>query len=926
MITPRATRLVRVPSSAAFRQTIHALTAGLDVRSLRECAILLPSHAAAEYLRRTLESSRLAGSGAIVLPHLLTRHDWLTALFHHLPDAPTLLSPHERDVLLSASAYEVRDGGTAPPFSLRPGLIGELLAFYDTLCRQLKTIDDFDRLATARFGRDAEEDRGAARLLAQTRFMVDVFRTYDRRLASLDRSDEHVLRERLLAAPDTHLRHVIVTVGDRAADPAGLFPADFDLLARLNGVARIDVLATETWLAAGYLQRIRDHLPGIAESAQGSDTASATPVLVAPDGASAKLFYSFRDREDELGWVARRIKQTFRSTPGSMLARTAVVFKRPLPYVYLASQVFPSAGVPHETFDALPLASEPFAAAVDLIIECVETSFSKDSVLALTRSPHFRADAASLRDELATLVQEQPPSVHLDALLGYLHAHERIGVHPDEVRQRHVRARAAVLSTLASLRDAHRRFDDRSRPFAETAADVRRWFEDQTFSPHAGSGGVPLIDAHAARYADIDTLYIVGLIQREWPDATRRNIFFPASLLQDLGWPSEADARAAERAGFRDLLHLPGSRVVVSAFTLEEDAIVEPSPFLEDLTESRLEVIREMAGSPTRVSLQDALTGDPVCLDAVTGDTRRWLDLRLARTSAADPRFHGQAGPAGLASYKVSSLDRYVECPFIFFAEQILGLKDDPEDEDSLGPREQGRIVHEVFQKFFEAWQTAGHRAITADGFDLARRFFAEAVELGLSSVGDSDAAIMRARLLGSPVAPGFGDIVFGIEAERVTPVIERLLEYSLTGETELRTETGLRRITLRATADRLDLMSDGTFRVFDYKLSKAPETAHAVQLPAYAAAARARLTGRHGMIWQASDAAYVAFGKAPNYRSLGRDSEKLEAALAAGEARLVDTVDRIEEGDFPPRPRHRHLCESCAFSSVCRKDYVDER
>jgi RecB family exonuclease len=972
VITPRSTRLICVPSLGAFRQTILDLTAGLDVQSLRACAILVPSHAAAEYLRRTLESSRLPGHGAIVLPHLLTRHDWLTELFHHLPGAPTLLSPHERDVLLGASAYEVRDAGTSPPFSLRPGLIGELLTFYDTLRRQLRTVDDFDRLATARFARDAEVDRGAARLLAQTRFMVDVFRTYDRRLASLDRSDEHVLREWLLAQPNTPLRHVIVTVGDRTADPAGLFPADFDLLARLDGVARIDVVATEASLAAGYLQRIRDHLPGIDESPperrprdtpldsgravcasgsvelrgdrtgeagrprasssgvdeilDGPDTAATTPVLVTPNGANAKRFHVFRDREDELRWIARRIKHTHRREPALPLARTAVVFKRPLPYVYLASQVFPSAGVPHETFDALPLASEAFAAAVDLLIECVETSFTTDSVMAVTRSPHFRVNAACLGAELAVLDQEQPPSVHLDTMLGFLQAHERVVACPDAMRQRPARARAAVLSTLASLRDAHRRFDDRARPFAETAADVRRWFESQTFAPQSGNGGVPLVDVHAARYADVDTIYVVGMIQREWPDATRRNIFFPGSLLQDLGWPSDADARAAERAGFRDLLHLPARHVLVSAFTLEDDAIVEPSPFLEDLVESRLEVVRATAEPDTRVSLQDALAGNPVCLEAVTGNTRRWLDLRLARTPVSDARYHGQAGPAGLGSYTVSTLDRYVECPFICFAEQVLGIKDEPEDDEGLGPREQGKVVHDVFRRFFEVWQTAGHAAITADRFDAARRLFADVVDLRLGSVSDNDAAILRTRLIGSPVAPGLGDIVFGIEAERLTPVTERLLEFSLTGETELRAEAGVRTINLRATADRLDLLADGTFWVLDYKLSHAPDTAHAVQLPAYAAAARARLAGRHGVMWWPSNAAYVAFGKAPYYRPLVRDPDKLDAALAAGEARLAEAVDRIEGGDFPPRPRQRRHCEYCAFSSVCRKDYVDER
>ena len=57
------------------------------------------------------------------------------------------------------------------------------------------------------------------------------------------------------------------------------------------------------------------------------------------------------------------------------LDRVAVVFKRPLPYLYLVREVFGSAGLPYQTFDAMPLAAEPFAAALDLVFEFVESRF-----------------------------------------------------------------------------------------------------------------------------------------------------------------------------------------------------------------------------------------------------------------------------------------------------------------------------------------------------------------------------------------------------------------------------------------------------------------------------------------------------------------------------------------------------------------------
>jgi hypothetical protein len=94
-------------------------------------------------------------------------------------------------------------------------------------------------------------------------------------------------------------------------------------------------------------------------------------------------------------------------------------------------------------------------------------------------------------------------------------------------------------------------------------------------------------------------------------------------------------------------------------------------------------------------------------------------------------------------------------------------------------------------------------------------------------------------------------------------------------------------------------------------------------QLPAYAAAARQRLKELRGTTWRASDAAYLSFGRGEHYEPLARDQAGLDKALADGEARLVRAVNGIEAGEFPPRPAEEFRCTYCAFSGVCRKDYV---
>jgi len=48
-----------------------------------------------------------------------------------------------------------------------------------------------------------------------------------------------------------------------------------------------------------------------------------------------------------------------------------------------------SAGIACQTFDALPLAAEPYAAALDLVLSCVSANFARGPAIALLRSPHF---------------------------------------------------------------------------------------------------------------------------------------------------------------------------------------------------------------------------------------------------------------------------------------------------------------------------------------------------------------------------------------------------------------------------------------------------------------------------------------------------------------------------------------------------------
>ena len=232
--------------------------------------------------------------------------------------------------------------------------------------------------------------------------------------------------------------------------------------------------------------------------------------------------------------------------------------------------------------------------------------------------------AVEAADALRALADIERPAVQLAALLSFLDARERIPPEGDALRERHLRSRSAVRSAIYGLREAHAHLDDTPVPFAEVAAMIRRWIESQTFSPRSGTTGVQLIDAQAARYGEFDEVFLVGLVEGEWPERAAKSIFFPGSLLNQLDWPDSRMALAGERAAFRDLITLAQREVHLSTFELEEDAIVGPSVFLDEADRLGLRGSGARRGSG----------GPHVPAPGAVVQIRSWLRLRRARRAA----------------------------------------------------------------------------------------------------------------------------------------------------------------------------------------------------------------------------------------------------------------------------------------------------
>ena len=242
-----------------------------------------------------------------------------------------------------------------------------------------------------------------------------------------------------------------------------------------------------------------------------------------------------------------------------------------------------------------------------------------------------------------------------------------------------------------------------------------------------------------------------------------------------------------------------------------------------------------------------------------------------------------------------------------------------------MTPQELGIFVHKVFEAFFSEWNRLGKRGITPENLSEARAVFRDVVEplLAISPTMRRRCSVrgcwgpqpmkawrrrsFRSRLNGRRRSNG------GCWS---TPSAANS-RFRQTSET--------RRVNLRGKADRIDLLADGTFRIIDYKLTRAPDRKLALQLPIYTICTAQHLLATTGKAWEPGQAGYIAFGGDRRFvPMLGRGKDK-EATLRAAQTRLLDTIDAIERGEFPPRPAETHKCLRCAHATVCRKDYVGD-
>ncbi len=474
------------------------------------------------------------------------------------------------------------------------------------------------------------------------------------------------------------------------------------------------------------------------------------------------------------------------------------------------------------------------------------------------------------------------------------------------------------------------------------------------------------LDTRTERY---EALFVLGLIQREFPPLDDESYLLPEGLPSALARPLDPADEARYLLG---RLLRQSSLVVISAPRHTVDGPVEPATLVGDLErwgEGPRMGLGNLAPPPDNwaANLDELARRDPdhPLLPTELKDSVKRGQLVLGeRSSSRLTAFDGLISSHPLPGKwekptTVSKLETFLDCPHRYFFRHLLDLRPLAEIPSELEENRIGSLVHKILARFFgEASHWHGRR-ITEESFGAA---CAAMLELGkelLEESGvawDSSPVLQAQRLeilrgLESPESGGKrGYLVAALICQRdLLETVPRWceLEFGVGKVKALEVSESLR---IRGTIDRVDITQD-ELKIWDYKTgghkeAKDVEAGRSLQIPLYAEAARRNFDPagqrrvRGGIIalknrneTQSLEnqktgllVEHLAIRKGKNRRwefAPSAAEERMEKALQ----QVLEIDRRIREGEFHQiEDTPEALCDRCEFNAICFRDLAGLR
>ncbi len=912
-----------------------------EIPDLRRAVVLLPNYHVAQPLAQSL--ARAANSPALLLPQMVTLHDWAQSVAVALPITP--------DACRATALYQALRARRWFPDADLWGIARELLALLDELTQHQVALPQNEQDFLAQLEQAYRARRGTAlqfeaRLVHELWYAMnnngelDAARAHQFRLAQLAQAADRpmtVLLATDLAAPEARF---IEAYRQRA--PVTLFDlrdmvaerAECAALLSLSGVratlspspsptggrGEVDPLSpalSPQWERVrergGVLSlrdqaiHLRDHFPqgaltsrlrlrattGLEQEASAAElqvrrwllAGKKNIAIVAQDRLVARRVRALLERaevlvSDETGWTL------------STLAVSTVLMRW---LDALQSDFYYQ--------DLLDLLKSPFIFADQPAHE------RKQAVYQLEQSVRKHGVASQLESFLDLVQGEAAIETALvrlrqaaetlrkknDTLSGWLHALQGsldiLGI------LRGLESDDAGVQLLQALQTWQRELQHDTTRFS--LPEWRHWLAQQldahTFHDSTIVSTVLLTHLAATRWRSFDAVLLLGCDAAHLPSAENNGVWFNDTVRGALGLPTRDQYLARQRDDLMTLLAMNDTVLVTwQASSNGEESLL--SPFLE-----MLRAVHQLAYGDNLTVPEDGKQRPPVLTQSSVLSPQSPV---LTQSSALSPKSSEMPQPivpSDLIPQRISAsgYNSLVACPYQFYARHILRLNELDEVRESIEKRDYGEWAHSILHRFHQLFPVLAQHpleALSAALHDISREIFAPAIQhdylarAWLQRWQQAIPAYLDAQLASEQQGWHYknGEVPFEL------PLAADLL--------------------LHGRVDRVDHQSEsGAVRVLDYKMmdagrlrNKLREAGEDVQLACYA------------QVYEAEQAAYISIEK-DKVVSVVPPHDVPDLARANIE-RLTHLFTMMRNGAPLPANGVEETCQYCEMRGLCRK------
>ena len=427
--------------------------------------------------------------------------------------------------------------------------------------------------------------------------------------------------------------------------------------------------------------------------------------------------------------------------------------------------------------------------------------------------------------------------------------------------------------------------------------DLRTWigstFEQAQFKPQSQISSVKIMNLQQAQYCQFDTLIIAGANMKTFPGAVSQHPFFNQSVRSALQLKNWQQEKLNKFQQFQQLL-MAANDILITWQAEKNGEWMQVSPWVSSL--------EDFAKIAFNLSLHDKQIES--LLKQTTSVTERNDDLlnHIKVTSQASPTAKDKLIPA---EYSASRHQRLINCPYQFFAADILQLKPLEEISQELLKSEYGEKVHAILHAFHQQ----------CDG--MPKPFTAAITHQNkndaLEHIKKLSHIIFNTQLEDSVQHRSWFDRWMNTAESYINWQIQRQTEWNIYAHESKKQAILNNEIKLSGRLDRIDIQNN-QFSIIDYKTGntakqKDIELAENIQLTSYAT-----------LMENVCEVMYLKIDKGETKQAGILQDDDLYTLKTDVLTRLEKMINEIKSTSPLPSWGDETACKYCNMSGLCRK------